>query len=294
MRKLLLTVVAVAALATAAVALAATAKVSIKDNGFRPANTTITAGDTVTWTNDGKQNHQVVANTGGFASPVLRPGQSYSFKFNGAGTITYRDALNPTLIGTVTVKAAPPPPAGVSIGESQPIVIAGSSFTLSGAVSTGAANQTIEVYEQPYPQSSFSLLSTVKTRTGGYWDLVLAPKVLTTYYVNWVEKKVKSTTDMVQVRPRMSIAYNASLKRFTARITGIAPKSGRSIYLQRLSTLGQWINMKKVTLPALSNTATFTATLPKGAFRYRLFLTVNQAGPGYLASWSGTLLIGVK
>lgn len=294
MRKLSIAFLGLAALAFAAVALAATAKVSITDTGFKPKNTSITAGDTVTWTNDGKANHQVVANTGAFASPVLKPGQSYSFKFTGAGTINYRDALNPALTGQVVVEAAPAPPSGVSIGESQPIVIAGSTFTLSGAVSTGAANQTIEVYQQPYPQSSFSLLSTVKTRTGGYWDLVVTPTVLTTYYVNWVEKKVKSSTDMVQVRPRMSIAYSATSKKFTARVFGIEPKSGRSIYLQRLSTLGQWVNMKKFTLPALANTGTFTATLPKGAFRYRLFMTVNQAGPGYLATWSGTLLIGVK
>jgi plastocyanin len=293
MRKLLLALAAVAALAVAATALAATARVSITDTGFKPKTVTVTAGDTVTWRNDGKENHQVVAVTGGFASPVLRPGQSYSFKFNGQGTINYRDALNPTRTGSVVVKAPPLPPAGVSIGESQPIVIAGSTFHLSGAVSTGAANQTVEVYQQPYGQGSFSLLSTVKTGTGGYWDLVVTPTVLTTYYVNWVERKVKSTTDMIQVRPRVSIAYNRSANKFTARLFGIAAKPGRSVYVQRLSTLGQWINMKKCVF-AGTNTTTCSATLPKGAFRYRLFLTVNQAGVGYLGGWSGTLLIGTK
>jgi plastocyanin len=294
MRKLLIALAATAALTAVPASSAATSRVSITDTGFRPARVTISAGDTVTWRNDGKQNHQVVATTGGFASPVLRPGQSYSFKFTGQGTIGYRDSLNPTRTGSVVVKAPPPPPAGVSIGESQPIVIAGSTFRLTGAVSTGQANQTIEVYEQPYPQSSFALKTTVKTTTGGYWDLVITPTVLTTYYVNWVEKKVKSTTDMIQVRPRLSIAYSAATKKFSARISGIEPKPGRFIYLQRLSTLGQWINTKKVTLGTLGGTTTFTATLPKGSYRYRLFMTVNQAGPGYLASWSGTLLIGTK
>jgi plastocyanin len=292
-RKLLLALVALAALAAATTALAATVRVSITDAGLTPKNITVTAGDTVTWRNDGKQNHQVVATTGAFASPVLRPGQSFSFKFNGRGRIDYRDALNPTRTGSVNVKAPPPPPAGVSIGESQPIVIAGSSFHLTGAVSTGAPNQTIEVYQQPFGQASFSLLTTVKTTTGGYWDLVVTPTILTTYYVNWAEKKVKSTTDMIQVRPRVSIAYNRTANKFTARLFGIAPKSGRSVYIQRLSTLGQWINTKKCVF-AGTNTTTCTAVLPKGAFRYRLFLTVNQAGSGYLGSWSGTLLIGTK
>ncbi len=293
MRKLLIALIGVLAATVVATAVAATAKVSITDTGFTPKNLTVTAGDTVTWTNNGKQNHQLVATTGAFASPVLRPGQSYSFKFGGAGKIGYRDALKPSLSGTVTVKAPPPPPAGVSITESQPIVIAGSTFRLSGAVSTGAPNQTIEVYQQPYGQTSFSLLSTVKTTTGGYWDLVVTPTILTTYYVNWVEKKVKSSTDMIQVRPRLSIAYNRTTKKFTARLFGITAKTGRYVYVQRLSTLGQWVNTKKCVFGS-TNTTTCAAVLPKGSYRYRLFLTVNQAGSGYLASWSGTLLIGIR
>jgi plastocyanin len=283
--------VAVTAIATAAAA--TTVQVSIRDNGFSPKHVTVTAGDTVRWTNNGQQNHQVVSTTGAFASPVLRPGQSYSFRFTGAGSHTYRDALNPTRTGTVTVKAPPPPPAGVSITESQPIVIAGQAFRLSGAVSTGQQNQTIEVYHKPYPQTSFALLATVKTVAGGYWDYVVTPTVLSNYYVRWVEKKVNSSTDMIQVRPRMSIAYSRLTKKFTARVFGIEPKPGRFVYLQRLTKLGQWVNFKKVTLGA-ANSATFTSKLPVGAFRYRMFITVNQAGAGYLASWSGTLLIGIK
>src|SRR5215208_5069795 len=105
MRKLLTATIGVAALAAAVTALAATVKVSITDTGFTPKNVTVTAGDTVTWTNNGKNNHQVVATTGAFASPVLRPGQSYSFKPTGQGTINYRDALNPSLSGSIKVNA---------------------------------------------------------------------------------------------------------------------------------------------------------------------------------------------
>jgi hypothetical protein len=42
------------------------------------------------------------------------------------------------------------------------------------------------------------------------------------------------------------------------------------------------------------NAAVFKATLPKGSYRYRMFMTVNQAGSGYLGGWSGTLLIGIR
>ena len=293
MRRLSLFIALSAALLAAGVAMAATFTVSIKDNGFVPKNVTVTAGDTVTWKNDGKNNHQVVATTGAFASPVLRPGQSYSFRFTGAGTVNYRDALNPSETGSVIVKAPPPPPAGVSITESQPIVIVGNPVRLAGAVSTGQANQTIEIYSRPYPQSSFQLLTTVKTITGGFWDYLATPEILTTYYARWVEKKVDSGQVTEQVRPRLSIAYNRFTKKFTARAYGLTFKSGRSLSLQRLTTLGAWVNVKTVVLGP-TNSALFTATLPVGAYRYRLFMSTNQAGAGFLGSWSGTLLIGIK
>ena len=293
MRKLLLVLV-LAAFAAVGVATAATFRVSVTDTEFKPRTVTVTAGDTVTWKNDGKSNHQLVATTGAFASPVLRPGQSYSFTFRGEGRIQYRDALNPAIpAGTVVVKAPPPPPAGVSITESQPIVIAGQTFRLMGAVSTQAPNQTIELYAKPYPQTSFQLVSTLKTTTGGYWDYVAKPTVLTSYYVRWVEKKVNSSTDMVQVRPRLTIAHNRTTGNFTVRAYGVEPNATRYVYLQRLTTLGQWLNTKKVVIGA-DNAAVFKATLTKGAFRYRMFMTVNQAGSGFLGGWSGTLLIGTK
>lgn len=292
MRKFVLATAALAVAATG-IASAATFRVSIKDNGFTPKTITVTAGDTVTWRNDGTKNHQVVANSGAFASPVLRPGQSYSFKFGGEGRHNYRDALNSSLTGTVVVKAPPPPPAGVSIGQSQPILIAGQSFRLMGAVSSKRPNQTIEIYTRPYPQTSFQLLSTVKTTTGGYWDFLHTPALLTTYYVRWVEQKVNSATSYIEVRPRLSIAYNRYTKKFSVRAYGVPPKTTRYVYLQRLSTLGQWVNTAKVTIGA-DNAALFSAKLPKGSFRYRMFMTVNQAGPGYLGGWSGTLLIGIR
>ena len=292
MRKLLIAVAALSMVA-AGVATSATFRVSITDTAFTPKTVTVTAGDTVTWRNDGKQNHQIVATSGAFASPVLRPGQSYSFRFTGQGRHAYRDALKPSLTGTVVVKAPPPPPAGVSITESQPIVIAGQSFRLMGAVSTQQANQTIEIYARPYPQTSFQLLSTVKTTTGGYWDYVTTPTLLTSYYVRWVEKKVNSTTDMIQVRPRLTIAYNRFTKKFSARAYGVPPTATRYVYLQRLTPFGQWVNTAKVTL-GTDNAALFSAKLPKGSFRYRMFMTVNQAGSGYLGGWSGTLLIGIR
>ena len=91
------TVGACAALALAAVALAATTRVvAIKQAGFQPETVTIQTGDSIRWRNDDTVNHQVVADNGHFASPIIRPGQRWARTFTTAGTYRYRDALEPT------------------------------------------------------------------------------------------------------------------------------------------------------------------------------------------------------
>ncbi len=64
MKKLLLPIVAVLALALPAQSLATTVTVKITTMTFSPKTVTINQGDTVKWINDDKLNHQLVANNG--------------------------------------------------------------------------------------------------------------------------------------------------------------------------------------------------------------------------------------
>ncbi len=109
-RTLLILTSLVAALVAVSPATAATTKtVSIKRAAFSPATVNIIAGDSIRWRNDDTQNHQVVSTTGAFASPVLSRGKTYTFRFDVAGTYQYRNALHPSVTGTI--KVAGPPPA---------------------------------------------------------------------------------------------------------------------------------------------------------------------------------------
>ena len=97
MRKALLLVTSILGLAAGAVALAAvTRTVAIKPTGFSPVTRTIQTGDSIRWRNDDTVNHQVVADNGHFASPVLRPKQTYTRLFNTSGTFRYR-TLEPAM-----------------------------------------------------------------------------------------------------------------------------------------------------------------------------------------------------
>src|SRR6266542_3121525 len=119
MRRVILLVVGSLALLLAAPASSANTAVQIKRTGFVPSTVTINQNDSVTWTNTDTINHQVVANGGSFASPILRPGKLYTHTFRSGGTFRYHDGLHPSLKGTVTVRGAP---AEVTLATSAPVV----------------------------------------------------------------------------------------------------------------------------------------------------------------------------
>jgi plastocyanin len=283
MRKALLLVVSVVAFAAAAVALAAvTRTVSIKPAGFDPATRTINTGDTIRWRNDDTVNHQVVADNGHFASPVLRPGQAYTRVFNTSGTYRYRDALEPAERGTIVVKGPPP---SVSIATSQGTLFYGGSIRLTGVISSGAANQVVEIWSRPFDQASFAKAAELRTVTAGGYDWSDSPDVLTYYQARWGNRS--SAIVSVGVRPRMTILRRPSYFITSARARNSL--AGRWVYVQRKSRFGQWVNIKKVRLGTTS-ARRFTVKLDRGRHALRMFMTTNQAGSGYLWSHSRTIV----
>jgi plastocyanin len=279
MRTLMLTLSAAAALAVAGPANAATTKaVSISASGFQPGSATIIEGDTVTWTNKDKVNHQVVADRGQFVSAILKPGQKYSFTFNAAGTYAYHDGLAPKLKGTIVVKGAPPT---LTFGVSTPTVVAGQQVTLTGIVSSKKAGEQVQIFYQPYPQPNLIQRTTVITSTGGTFSFLAKPGILTTYEAAW--KGAYSTPSTVQVQPKISLGRSNG---WVIHVAAGRSFAGRSVQLQRLNRLtGQWITLRKVMLGSGSS-ARVQLTLPKGLSKLRVGLSVNQAGAGYLGGYS--------
>jgi plastocyanin len=284
MRKALLLVVSTVALAAAAVALAAVTRVvAIKPAGFSPVTRTIQTGDSIRWRNDDTVNHQVVADNGHFASPVLKPRQSYTRLFNIAGTYRYRDALEPAERGTIVVQGPPP---SVSIASSAGTVFYGAGIRLTGLISSGAANQTVEIWSRPLGQGSFQKSAELKTVTAGGYDWSDVPDIMSEYQAKWGNRS--SAVITVGVRPRITF-----IRRGSSFITSAKAQSslaGRWVYLQRRSPLAQWVNVKKVRLGD-TGAKRFSYQLKKGRNVLRIFMTTNQAGSGYLWSHSRTLLI---
>jgi plastocyanin len=128
MRKLVLIMVVLGSLALASQAGAATVTVAINRAGFTPNPARIETGDTVTWTNSDTRNRQVISRGAGFASPILKPGETYSFTFKTAGRFAYEETLvEPTQKGSVvvTTTATPPPPPPPPPGHGDAHVVEG-------------------------------------------------------------------------------------------------------------------------------------------------------------------------
>jgi plastocyanin len=283
MRKALLSIAAVLVLTLPASSSAATIAIKITATGFAPKIVSINQGDIVKWSNGDKVNHQLVANNGAFASPIMRPGDTYSFTFNAAGTFHYHDALRPSLTGTIAVKGPPP---SIALAVSAPIVFYGDPAVISGTVSSAKPNESVILLAQPFG-SSAQQVATLVTGAGGAFTFTTTPTILTIYSAKW--KSAASQPATVQVRPKLTLAKTSATRLF-AKMTGSGSFAGRSIYVQRRSSFGQWVTVLKLKLGPLSGRI-FKAPHKKGTFTYRVYMTTNQAGSGYLDTWSNSVRV---
>ena len=82
---------------------AETIKVTIDNFTFTPAEVTVKAGDTVTWTNNDDIPHTVVS-AGKYRSKTLDTDDSFSFTFAASGDYKYFCSLHPHMTGLVKVE----------------------------------------------------------------------------------------------------------------------------------------------------------------------------------------------
>jgi plastocyanin len=284
MKKALALATAACALAGAGFAVAgltASKTVSIKSTAFAPKAVTINGGDTVTWKNVDTVNHQVVANSGAFASGQIAPNRIYAKRLDTPGTYGYHDALHPTLKGTVKVTGPAP---SVSIAASTPIAVFGNPVHVSGAISPAAIGDTVSIYAQPSGQASFVKIADVQTTTNGVYDYITTPQLLTSYKATWKGKT--SAVVAVAVQPRLRLQRIG--RWFVARAQP-SKYGGHWVYVQRANAFGEWVSLKKVTLNSQSATRFKLRHLPHGLNRLRIFITTNQAGAGYFHGASPSL-----
>jgi LPXTG-motif cell wall-anchored protein len=111
---------------------------TISDFKFTPSTITVTAGETVTWTNSGPTGHSATADDGSFDTGILSKGTSGSHTFTRAGTYTFHCTPHPFMTGKVVVAAASSGGGGSSSGGSGSA--SGSGSSASGTAGTGSSS----------------------------------------------------------------------------------------------------------------------------------------------------------
>jgi plastocyanin len=274
------------ALVLAAPASSATATIQIKRTGFVPASVTINHDDSVTWTNTDTIDHQVVANGGSFASPILAPGKSWTHVFRNGGSFRYHDSLHPTLRGTLVVRGAPDQ---VSLSASLPVVKFGAVVNLTGTVSSKKAGETVTIVQLPFGQTTKQVVATLQTTTGGAFTFTVTPQVNTTYQAQW--KSLESSVT-VQVQPAIKLPFVSRTGYFHFYVTAGTSFAGKTVFLQRFTLARQWVNIRALTLGSKSGrliSVKFVRSLvPRGRWSIRVFMPATEMGGGYLDTWSGT------
>jgi plastocyanin len=123
---------------------AAAHSVSIVEYAFQPQTRTIAVGDTVTWTNNGVQEHSTTSNGVIWDSDTITPTFSFAFTFTQAGTFPYFCTFHPGMAGTIIVAepTATPTNTATSIHTHTPT-------QTSTATATATATRTATPTETP-------------------------------------------------------------------------------------------------------------------------------------------------
>lgn len=302
MKRLLLLPVLAALLLASPSALAATKTVSITNAGFVPDKIEIVAGDSITWTNSDSKNRQPISQDAAFASPILKPGETYTFEFKTDGRFEVTDALVKNQKMTVTVKKAPAPVGAPSLAVNKPKVIYGGAVVLTGKVPVAKAGEKIMLRAEVLTRTGTkqtSSVAEVNTTSDGAFSFTTAPTAQTTYTVTWQATPATTTTSnpvVVRVAPRLGLSVAGKVGRsvtFSTKATSAIPYAGRSVLVQRRNALGQWVSLKSVVLKSSTLATRATVRLPKGLSRIRILMPQSQVGTGYVAGVSRVVLLSI-
>lgn len=300
MKKFLLLPVLAAMLIASPSAFAATKTVSITNAGFVPNTITIDAGDSIVWTNSDSKNRQPISQDAAFASPILKPAETYTFQFKTDGRYVVTDALVRNQKLTVTVKKAPAPVGSPSLTVNRTKVIYGGAVVLTGKLPVAKAGEKVllraEVLTRTGTKQTSSVAEVLSTPSGAF-SFTTVPTARTTYTVNWQATPAAATTSSpvtVRVAPRVGLGVVKRVGRyvtFSTKATSTIPYAGRSVYIQRRNALGSWVSLKRVVLKSSTIATRSTVRIPKGLSSIRILMPQTQVGIGYVTGVSRVIQI---
>ena len=138
---------------------------------FEPANMTLLAGDSVTWSNSDFNVHDIKALDGSFDSGTMGRGARFSFTFPHPGPVPYRCTLHPFMSGSIDVFAF------ALRGPAVPVAVHRRAY-LRGLAPAGTRSVTIE---QRRPDGSFAAIAGAPVASNGAFRAAVFPARPTVY-----------------------------------------------------------------------------------------------------------------
>lgn len=132
---------------------------------FEPANLSLLAGDSVTWSNSDFNAHDVEALDGSFNSGNMSRGAKFTFTFARAGRVPYRCTLHPFMSGSVDVFAF------ALRGPASPVAVRHRAY-LRGLAPGGTRTVAIE---QRLPDGSFAAIASAPVASNGAFRAAVFP-----------------------------------------------------------------------------------------------------------------------
>jgi hypothetical protein len=175
---------------------------------------------------------------------------------------------------------------GVTLTAQAQKVVYGRAVMLSGRVPSGRAGESVALFAEVFGRGSPRSVATLVTGPGGVWQYLARPPLLTSYLAGW--GGLTSPRVTIGVRPRLRFR-RIGRARFSTRAVAARSFRGRRVKLQRRTAAGRWVTVKRIRLNRRS-AATFRVRLRRGRSPLRIVMSVNQAGPGYLAGISRTIV----
>jgi hypothetical protein len=191
-------------------------------------------------------------------------------------------AMTAAVLAIPTAQAVGDP--HVSLAVSSYDVSYGKQVGLSGRVQNHAAGVSVTILARAFNRSGFATVATATSRKGGWWKATARPGIATTYMA-----KVGTSTSrplIVGVHPALTIQMlDAGGLRLHAK--ALRSFNHKVVQLQRWTGTG-WTTILRSRLNARSSATVPVSALPKGTAKLRLAMSVNQAGVGYLGSFSSS------
>lgn len=280
---LLLATFAVASVASVATAgdssRQATATVSITSTGFKPDDVTIKPGDSVTWRNTDTTAHQVVSDTGTFKSPVLKPGDTWSHRFDVESSYSYHDASKTSLTGAVHVLTT-----NVSVSATRMRVVYGNLVRIFGSIPSGATGETVTLHIRQYGKPEIT--RDVVTVNGAY-EISYRPRIRTEVMATWNGTESR-TAPTIGVRPLVIFrALNLNRNLFFVRVRAQRSYGRKIVRINRQNSKGVWVTTRIVRLNRFGEKR-FTGRFPTGTTKAQAW--VGQT-PGYAPGFSVVKLV---